>query len=97
MTIFKQPGPEPGFAFSGERMNQTVDATVAAIGSKATQAGAATSVTSWVLSSEFGVLAGILIGFVGLIVNVYFKRREDKRLQAEHEARMREMRLGSHP
>ena len=76
-------------------MNQTVDATVAAVGSKATQAGAATSITGWFMSSEFGVVAGIVIGLIGLIVNIYFKRREDRRLEEEHAARMAQLRLGA--
>ena len=36
-------------------------------------------------------MCGIIIGLLGLIVNFYFKRREDKRLQAEHEIRMAEL------
>lgn len=66
----------------------SIDAAVAAVGSKATYAGATASATSWLLSSEAGVLAGIVVGVCGLAVNFYFKRREDARLQAEHDARM---------
>lgn len=68
-----------------------IDVSIAAIGSKATYAGAGTTVASWFLSSQFGVLAGIVLGVVGLLVNVYFKRRQDERDQAEHEARMRRL------
>lgn len=64
------------------------DATMSAAGSKATFTGASTSVVSWFLSSEFGMLMGILIGVVGLAVNWYYKHKEDKRRQAEHEQRM---------
>ncbi len=73
-------------------MDQSVDATVAALGSKATQAGAGTTVVGWWLSSEFSVVCGIVIGLVGLAVNIYFKVREDRRLQAEHEERMKDLR-----
>lgn len=66
----------------------TIDAAMAAAGSKAAYAGAGTSLSGWLLSSEAGVLAGIVIGVTGLIINYWFKRREDRRLQEEHDARM---------
>lgn len=66
----------------------TSDAALAAVGSKATYAGAGASVSGWLLSSEGAALVGILIGILGLLVNFYFKRREDRRLQEEHDARM---------
>lgn len=67
------------------------DATVAAVGSKATFAGAATSLWGWITSSQFGVVAGVFIGIAGLALNWYFKRRTDQREQREHEARMRKL------
>lgn len=67
----------------------TLDATIAAAGSKATYAGASTSVAGWLLSSEAAALCGIILGVVGLLVNYWFRRREDQRQQIEHEARMR--------
>jgi len=67
----------------------TFDATMAAVGSKATYAGASGSILSWFLSSEFGILMGILIGVAGLLVNWYYKAKEDRRQQTEHEKRMR--------
>lgn len=69
----------------------TFDATMAAAGSKATYTGAGTSVVGWVLSSEFGVLFGILLGTAGLAINWYYKHKQDKREQAEHERRMKEL------
>lgn len=71
------------------RAQETLDATIAAAGSKTTYAGATTSVAGWIFSSEFAALCGIIVGVVGLLVNYWFKRREDIRQQAEHEARMR--------
>lgn len=66
----------------------TVDATMAALGTKATYTGATTSVVGWVLSSEFGILFGLLLGLAGFVVNWYYRHKEDKRQQAEHERRM---------
>lgn len=75
-----------------------VDAFIAATASKSTYAGAATSIFGWVTSSEFGVVAGIILGVLGLAVNWHFRSREDRRAQAaekreqlEHEARMRRL------
>lgn len=65
-----------------------IEATIAAVGSKATYGGASATVASWFLSSEFGMLMGIVIGIAGLITNFYFKHKEDKRQQAEHDRRM---------
>jgi len=68
----------------------TLDATLAAAGSKATYTGASASVVAWFLSSEFGMLAGLGIGIAGLGVNWYYKHKEDRRRQAEHDKRMRD-------
>lgn len=65
------------------------EATLAAIGSKATYGGAATSIVGWFMSSEFGVVAGILLGICGLLVNWHYRRKQDRREEAEHERRMR--------
>ena len=66
----------------------TLDATLAAVGSKATYTGAGTSVLGWWASSEAGVIIGIVLGIIGLAFNWYFRRREDYRQEAEHQARM---------
>lgn len=66
----------------------TYETTMAAIGSKATYTGASTSVVAWLLSSEFGMLAGLCIALAGFLVNWYYKAKDDKRAQAEHERRM---------
>lgn len=66
----------------------TVETTVAAIGSKATYTGAGMTLSGWLLSSEFAVLAGLVLGVAGFLVNWYYKHKADKRMQREHEARM---------
>jgi hypothetical protein len=66
----------------------TFEATMAAAGSKATYTGAGASVMGWVLSSEFGVLFGVFLGLGGLVINWYYKYKEDKRQQQEHDRRM---------
>jgi len=52
--------------------------------SMTTYAGSALSAVWGVMTSqEFGILAGVLIGVVGLLVNFYFKLRDDRYKQAE--------------
>ena len=66
----------------------TFEATMAAAGSKATYAGAGASTMGWLLSSEFGVLIGLVLGVGGFVLNWYYRHKEDKRQQVEHERRM---------
>lgn len=61
---------------------------MATAGSKATYTGATTSVAAWVLSSEFGVLFGLMLGLLGLLINWYYKAKEDRRRQEEHNRKM---------
>ncbi len=70
---------------------QSIDATIAAAAGKTTQLGASTTVVGWALSSEMGILSGIVIGVAGLVVQLVFKIREDRRREAEHQRRMRDM------
>ena len=66
------------------------DATIAAGASKVTTVAAGSSVVSWFLSSEFGMLAGITIGLIGLCVNWFYRYKQDKREEEEHNRRMAE-------
>ena len=79
--------------------SQTVDAALAAVGSKSTYAGASVTVTGWLLSSEFAVLVGMLLGLGGFLVNWYYRHKltnaeirlrkaQDLREQEEHAAKM---------
>lgn len=72
-----------------ELANQTMDGTIAAASSKATYTGAGMTVGGWLLSSEFAVLVGIVIGVAGFLVNWFYRHRQDAREREEHEARMR--------
>ena len=71
------------------------DATMATLGSKATYTGATTSVLGWIMSSEFGVLIGIVLGVGGFLVNWYYKYKPDKREQELHDQRMNLVSQGS--
>jgi hypothetical protein len=66
----------------------TVNATMAALGSKATYTGAGASILGWLMSSQAGIFFGILLGVGGFLVNWYYRAKEDRRQQIEHERRM---------
>lgn len=79
--------------------SHTIDATVAAVGSKATYTGAGMTISGWILSSEFAVLVGMVIGVAGFIVNWYYKHKlttaeirlreeQAERERIEHQYRM---------
>ena len=75
--------------------SETLDATLATIGSKTAYTGASVTGVGWFLSNEFFGLAGICIGAVGLWINWYYKAKADRREHHEYEARMRS--LGEKP
>ncbi len=64
------------------------ETAMATAGSKATFGGASTSIVSWMLSSEFGILFGLVLGLAGFLVNLYYKHKQDKREQIEHDRKM---------
>ena len=65
------------------------DTTMAALGSKATYTGAGASILGWIMSSEFGILVGIILGVAGFLINWYYKHKQDKREQELHDQRMK--------
>lgn len=77
-----------------EAAQHTLDATLAAAGSKATYTGAGMTIGGWFLSSEFAVLMGIVLGVAGLAVQWYYHYREDQRSEREHRARMAAIEAG---
>lgn len=61
---------------------ETLETTAAALGSKATYAGSTTSIVGWLMSNEFAVVSGMMLGLVGLLINWYYKRKADRRTAA---------------
>lgn len=71
-----------------------IEATLAATGSKATYTGAGMTIGGWVLSSEFAVLFGMLLGVAGLGVQWYYRHKltmAEIRLKEEQAQREREV------
>lgn len=46
--------------------------------------GTLTALWGFVTSQEFGIFAGVLIGLLGLLVNIYYKQKDEKRKQEIH-------------
>lgn len=72
--------------------SHAIETTLAATGSKATYTGAGMTVGGWMLSSEFAVLFGMLIGLAGLGVQWYYRHKltmAEIRLKEEQAARER--------
>lgn len=62
----------------------------ASAASKVSLGASATAVGGWFLSNEFAVLAGLVIGVIGLGVQWYYRHKEYKLREREHMARMSE-------
>jgi NhaP-type Na+/H+ or K+/H+ antiporter len=78
-----------------QAVDAALDATVVTLASKTTWAGSLTAVLGFLTSSGFGVLVGAVIGITGLLIQWYYRRKQDRReeaadrrAQAEHERRM---------
>jgi hypothetical protein len=67
----------------------SIDATLATIGHKTAQSGVGLTFVGWALSSEGTAAIGILMGLIGLSIQWYYRRKQDKREQEEHDARMK--------
>ena len=83
---------------------ETLETTAAALGSKATYAGSTTSIVGWLMSNEFAVVSGMVLGLAGLVINWYYKRKsdlrvaaykalEDERAEIEHRLKVQQMQL----
>ena len=70
---------------------EAAEASAAAAASKATYTGSATTVAGWAVSNEFIALGGFALAVLGFVVNVYFKIKEDRRLQRAHDANMQDI------
>lgn len=69
-------------------MDESQQAALAAFGSKAAYGGGGTAFISGLVSSELGVICGIAVGVAGLLVNWYYKAKQDRRDEREHQRRM---------
>lgn len=72
-----------------------IEAAVPSLANKTTICGAAMGVLGWLSSINWIGLFGVLVAVVGLMVNVYFQHRRDKREQRESDERIAALHAGS--
>lgn len=65
-----------------------------AVSNKATLGGAAAGLYGYLASINWIGLIGAFVAIVGLMVNIYFQHRRDKREQLETAARIEALRAG---
>lgn len=75
-----------------------IEATVIAATNKVTAAGSLTALFSWFTTNEALGLMGLLLGIVGLVVNVHYRwkqdareQRQEYRAEIEHQRRMEKL------
>jgi hypothetical protein len=64
------------------------ESTVASVANKVTIGGGATAFFGGMTANEFAAYGGLLVGALGLVVQIVFKLRADRRHGEEHVARM---------
>lgn len=74
-----------------ETTAQAIEASAASLANKATYAGAGVTISGGIMLSEIAVILGMIIGVLGLLVNWYYRAKEDKRSTAEHKRRMKDL------
>jgi hypothetical protein len=74
-----------------EMTTQAIEATLASVGSKATYTGAGVTISGGVMLSEVAVIVGMVIGVLGLLINWFYRAKEDQRAAAEHDQRMKDL------
>jgi hypothetical protein len=73
---------------STEDVTRAVDAIIAAIGHKMAQGGGWGAFIAFLLSERGVAMAGIAIGLFGLGIQWWYRRKQDRREQTEHDMRM---------
>ncbi len=68
-----------------------VDAIGASFGSKTTVVGAGAGVVGWAAQIDLLGLAGVICAVLGLLINLYFQIKRDRREAAESNARIKQI------
>ncbi len=76
-----------GICGMSDRTEIALEVVGASVANKTTAAGAVTGALGWLAQINWIGLSGVMIALVGLLANLYFQHRRDKREQAEREER----------
>lgn len=74
-----------------EKTNLAVEASAAALGSKATLGGGATSAAAFFMGINWVGWLSLGIAILGLLINLYFSWQRNQREEAEHDLRMKQL------
>ncbi len=69
-------------------VTHAAETAISTAASKTTYMGAGMTIGGWLLSSQFAVLVGIVLGIAGFLVNWYYKHKQDRREQVEHKRKL---------
>lgn len=72
-------------------MQERLDAAGVLVGKVGTLGGGTSAFVFGLTANELAAVSGVIVAVLGLAVQWYFNRRRDKREQAEHLARMRQL------
>lgn len=72
---------------------EATEATVSAVASKLTYGGGSMAVIGGLTANEIAAFGGLLVAIIGLAVQIYYKRKDDRRRTAQHDKFMASMHL----
>ena len=72
--------------------DQAAEATIAAVAQKITVVGGSTAVLGGLTANEIAAFTGALVAVIGLLVQWHYKRKDDRRQDELHRARLAELR-----
>ena len=67
-----------------QHTTEVASAVAAKAASVATYGGAGSAIFFGLTANEFGALCGVVIGFIGLIANIWFKHQHLKLAREQH-------------
>lgn len=71
--------------------DEAAEATIAAVAQKFSVAGGSAALVGGLTANEIAAFGGLIIAAIGLIVQVYYKRKEDRRNEALYRARIEDL------
>lgn len=75
-----------------ERAGMAVEVVGVSVANKTTLAGALAGALGWLAQINWVGLVGVLVAVIGLLANIYFQVRRDRRESAESAARIEAIR-----
>jgi len=71
--------------------DQAAEATIAAVANKVTYAGGGAAFWGGITANTIAAMGGLLVAFLGLSVQWYYKHKEDRRRDELHKRRMNDL------